>query len=176
MADDPAWAKEEGTTESPITAEKKTLEETKDADAPMSLLEQKRSMKAIDHPPEIDRNPLKFPDLAFGIAWIVAVVGMIYVAIAYGAQDVSDKAEEYDDDEKQAALEHLTKILILVFLFALFCAQMSMSVMMRCGGFMIHVGLIGINAFLIVSGAIKMSKKWSWRGPKKRCKKPNENH
>ena len=44
-----------GDAENPIAGK----EEGKEPDRPMSLLEQKRSMRAIDHPPEIDRNPIK---------------------------------------------------------------------------------------------------------------------
>ena len=148
-----------GDAENPIAGK----EEGKEPDRPMSLLEQKRSMRAIDHPPEIDRNPIKIPDLFFGIAWIIAVVGMTYVAIAYGS-DAADHIDDYDDDEKEDAVKHLTAILIVVFIFALVCAQISMSIMMRFGGIMIHIGLFSINTFLIVMGVIAIDMLYWYLG------------
>ena len=134
-----------------------------DAERP-SILEQKRSMRAIDHAPEIDRNPIKFPDLAFAIAWIGAVVAMVSVAFEYGLEGVGDHVEDYDDDEKKKAVKHLSAILIFAFLFALVCAQVSMSIMMRFGGVMIHVGLVVINAFLILAGVMAVEELYWWCG------------
>mmetsp|Transcript_10638 Transcript_10638/g.43025 ORF Transcript_10638/g.43025 Transcript_10638/m.43025 type:complete len:494 (-) Transcript_10638:329-1810(-) len=130
-------------------------DDAKDEEAPkgeLDAMEKAATRGRISHPPEPDRNPCKFPDLLFAVAWIGAVIAMVAIAIEYGWNDVGS-AEYDDDDEKHRKhrVKRLVKIFILMFVFALLLAQLALSIMMRFGGSMIHASFVMMEAVILAA-------------------------
>lgn len=121
------------------------------------VLAQKQAMCAVDHPPETDRNPCKFPDLLFAIAWLFSVVTMVVLAFVYGWTELGT-VDYNNSGEKKRSVRRVMTIFIVAFLFALILAQLVMHVMMRFGGMMIHASLFTVEALLLVAGFVAINR------------------
>ncbi|KAJ8601252.1 hypothetical protein CTAYLR_003263 [Chrysophaeum taylorii] len=127
--------------------------EEEEGEKVLTEIERASSMSAVQHPPETNRSILKLPDLAFGIAWIIAVAAMVGIAIDYGWDEIG--TSNYDSaHKKKMAVKHLIRIFIVAFLFALAVAQVLMHVMMRFGGLMIHASLFMIEGLLLATAIL----------------------
>lgn len=71
----------------------------------------------------------------------------------YGWEDVGSQKYNGSHKKKQAA-KNMMKIFIVCFLFSFVLAQVLMHIMMRFGGFMIHISLLLVESLLVLTGVL----------------------
>jgi len=97
----------------------------------------------------IDRNPCKFPDLLFAIAFSAMVVAMIYAAFYYQYAGRVD----FDDLASEDAAGNLFSLLIACYASAAVVSQLVASIALRSGTSALDV-LLGASNALTLAGSV----------------------
>ena len=109
----------------------------------------------------IDRNPCKFPDLLFAVAFSAMVCAMIYAAFYYQYAGRVD----FDDLASEDAAGNLFSLLIACYASAAVVSQLVASIALRSGTSALDVLLGAANA-LTLAGSIMA---FIWVGPWTGC-------
>jgi hypothetical protein len=109
----------------------------------------------------IDRNPCKFPDLLFAIAFSAMVCAMIYAAFYYQYAGRVD----FDDIASEDAAGNLFSLLIACYASAAVVSQLVASIALRSGTSALDVLLGAANA-LTLAGSVMA---FIWVGPWTGC-------
>ena len=97
----------------------------------------------------IDRNPCKFPDLLFAIAFSAMVCAMIYAAFYYQYAGRVD----FDDSAAEDAAANLFSLLIACYASAAVVSQLVASIALRSGTSALDV-LLGASNALTLAGSV----------------------
>ena len=109
----------------------------------------------------IDRNPCKFPDLLFAVAFSAMVVAMVYAAFYYQYAGRVD----FDDVAAEDAAGNLFSLLIACYASAAVVSQLVASIALRSGTSALDVLLGAANA-LTLAGSVMA---FIWVGPWTGC-------
>ncbi len=112
---------------------------------------------ASDDDDGIDRNPCKFPDLLFAIAFSAMVVAMVYAAFYYQYAGRVD----FDDMASEDAAGNLFSLLIACYASAAVVSQLVASIALRSGTSALDV-LLGASNALTLAGSVLA---FIWVGP-----------
>ena len=109
----------------------------------------------------IDRNPCKFPDLLFAVAFSAMVCAMIYAAFYYQYAGRVD----FDDSASEDAAGNLFSLLIACYASAAVVSQLMTSIALRSGTSALDV-LLGATNALTLAGSVMA---FIWVGPWTGC-------
>lgn len=143
----PEWSKDEEEKKDQATSTKEDEEDL--------AFNDKAKMTSVEHPPEFDKNPCKFPDFFVGVAWVLCLCAMIGLACDYGVDDAGNSLNK----EEKKDVRRMIQIIITSFVVSLAASLVVLHIMMRFGGAMIHVALIMVELLLVgcAVGAIDLS-------------------
>ena len=115
---------------------------------------------ASDDDDGIDRNPCKFPDLLFAIAFSAMVVAMVYAAFYYQYAGRVD----FDDVAAEDAAGNLFSLLIACYASAAVVSQLVASIALRSGTSALDVLLGGTNALTLAGSVLAFIFVGPWTG------------
>ena len=115
---------------------------------------------ASDDDDGIDRNPCKFPDLLFAIAFSAMVVAMVYAAFYYQYAGRVD----FDDVAAEDAAGNLFSLLIACYASAAVVSQLVASIALRSGTIALDVLLGGTNALTLAGSVLAFIFVGPWTG------------